>query len=255
MIGSSCTTSTLRALILLSIFVLVSSSASALPPASGSTCRSDWVNNEAAMQCFIKGEEETRNGVKHPRYVACTSAGEVFCCVDDDRGNQDCEVAQAAGSTSEADKIRAIIEAHRAMLTTMKRWQSKDEPSQSEVLGSTGGGARILVRNGLAEIQVKCAESDTTRQCVDVIRPIISQPGGGGSTIYATTSIKCGSTIYEVSTGNNAGNCSVAGPENGPRESAGCNDAPSGGNSASANCQTGCGATTGSGSCTIKSAQ
>jgi hypothetical protein len=120
-----------------------------------------------------------------------------------------------------------------------------------------GSGAWILLRNGMAEIQVKCADSDSTRQCLDVVRPIVSSPVGGSPTgvVYATTSIKCGNTIYEVSTGNNAGNCSVAGPENGPRESAGCNDAPSGGNSASANCQTGCGATTGSGSCTIKSAQ
>jgi hypothetical protein len=118
-----------------------------------------------------------------------------------------------------------------------------------------GSGAWILLRNGMGEIQVKCADSDSTRQCLDVVRPIISPVGGSPTVVYATTSIKCGSTIYEVSTGNNAGNCSVAGPENGPRESAGCNDAPSGGNSASANCQTGCGATTGSGSCTIKSAQ
>jgi hypothetical protein len=118
-----------------------------------------------------------------------------------------------------------------------------------------GSGAWILLRNSMGEIQVKCADSDSTRQCLDVVRPIISPVGGAPTVVYATTSIKCGNTIYEVSTGNNAGNCSVAGPENGPRESAGCNDAPSGGNSASANCQTGCGATTGSGSCTIKSAQ
>lgn len=118
-----------------------------------------------------------------------------------------------------------------------------------------GSGAWILVRRGMDEIKVKCADYDSTRQCLDVVRPIISPGGGSTSVVYATTSIKCGSTIYEVSTGNNAGNCSVAGPENGPRESAGCNDSPTGGNSASANCQTGCGATTGSGSCTIKSAQ
>jgi hypothetical protein len=135
----------------------------------------------------------------------------------------------------------------------LKREKCSDRPA----CPTKGSGAWILLRNGMAEIQVKCADSDSTRQCMDVVRPIISSPVGGSSTgvIYATTSIKCGSTIYEVSTGNTAGNCSVAGPENGPRESAGCNDAPSGGNSASANCQTGCGATTGSGSCTIKSAQ
>jgi hypothetical protein len=69
--------------------------------------------------------------------------------------------------------------------------------------------------------QVKCADTDSTRQCLEVVRPIVSSPVGGSPTgvIYATTSIKSGSTIYEVSTGNNAGNCSVAGPENGsPRK-------------------------------------
>lgn len=132
----------------------------------------------------------------------------------------------------------------------------KEKCGERPTCPKKGSGAWILLRNGLAEIQVKCADTDSTRQCLEVVRPIVSSPVGGSPTgvIYATTSIKCGSTIYEVSTGNNAGNCSVAGPENGPRESAGCNDAPSG-NSASANCQTGCGATTGSGSCTIKSAQ
>ena len=117
-----------------------------------------------------------------------------------------------------------------------------------------GRGASVFIRRGMDEIRIKCADSDSTRACIDVIRPIISPGGGSPTVVYATTSIKCGNTIYEVSTGNNAGNCSVAGPENGPRNSAGCNDAPSGGNGASANCQTGCGATTGSGSCTIKSA-
>ena len=66
-------------MVLLSMLVLGSSSANALPPASGSKCSSDWVNNEGAMQCFIQGEEESRSGVKHPHYVACTAAGEVFC--------------------------------------------------------------------------------------------------------------------------------------------------------------------------------
>lgn len=133
----------------------------------------------------------------------------------------------------------------------------REKCSKRPACPQQGRGAWILLRNGLAEVQLKCADSDSTRQCLDVVRPIVSSSVGGSSTgvIYATTSIKCGNTIYEVSTGNSAGNCSVAGPEGGPRESAGCNDAPSGGNSASANCQTGCGATTGSGSCTIKSTQ
>jgi hypothetical protein len=47
------------------------------------------VNNESAMQCFIRGEEEARKGVKHPHYVAC-AGGDIFCCKDNDRGAQYC---------------------------------------------------------------------------------------------------------------------------------------------------------------------
>jgi hypothetical protein len=76
--------------------VLASSPASALPPASGSNCSSDWVNNPGAMSCFIQGEEDRRNGVAHPHYVACTKSGEVFCCQDDARG-QNCEAVKTSG--------------------------------------------------------------------------------------------------------------------------------------------------------------
>jgi hypothetical protein len=125
MTRSSYATATLSVVVLLSIAVLGSWSAGALPIASGSKCSSDWVNNGAAMQCFIKGEEETRSGEKHPHYVACTGAGEVFCCVDDDNGNQNCDVAEAAGTTTDDDKILAILAAHRAMLTSLGRLESK----------------------------------------------------------------------------------------------------------------------------------
>jgi hypothetical protein len=115
------------------------------------------------------------------------------------------------------------------------------------------GGAKLSIDrgSGKAKIEIQCSASNI-RQCVEAALPVLDE-GQGGTVVYATSSIKCGNTIYEVSTGNNSGNCSVAGPEGGPRESVGCNDAPTGGNTASANCTTGCGATTGSGSCTIKS--
>jgi hypothetical protein len=53
-------------LVLLFMLVLGSPFASALPIASGSKCKSDWVNNAGAMACFIQGEEELRKGVSHP---------------------------------------------------------------------------------------------------------------------------------------------------------------------------------------------
>lgn len=67
---------------------------------------------------------------------------------------------------------------------------------------------------------------------------------------YATTSIKCGNTTYEVSTGTKDGSCSASGPTpDSPNNYATCSDS---GGKASANCSNGCGPTTGAGSCTIK---
>ncbi|MBM3578231.1 MAG: hypothetical protein FJX40_11350 [Alphaproteobacteria bacterium] len=83
--------------------------------ASGSNCNSNWVNNAGAMACFIQGEEETRAGAKHPHYVAC-AGGDIFCCKDDDNGNQDC-VAQAKSKLpSRAVLLNAVRAAQRARL-------------------------------------------------------------------------------------------------------------------------------------------
>ena len=89
-------------------------------PASGSNCSSSWVNNEAAMQCFIRGEEEARNGVRHPHYVACL-AGTIFCCKDNDRGGQNCVAQERTSAPSSAVLIRAILAAQRRHLKTAER--------------------------------------------------------------------------------------------------------------------------------------
>ena len=113
-------------------------------------------------------------------------------------------------------------------------------------------GAKVLFDRGQGRVEVQCAKADTTRGCIDAILPILGTLSSGSTpgVIFATTSIKCGDTIYEVSTGTKDGNCSVATPEGGTATSTGCVD---GGNKASASCHAGCGASSGSGSCTIKS--
>jgi hypothetical protein len=99
--------------------------AQALPrPATGSNCSSDWVNNAGAMACFIQGEDEARNGSKHPHYVACLN-GDIFCCVDTDRG-QNCE-AQARSAATQADQLKAILSAHKTMLMSLGRWTAKPQ--------------------------------------------------------------------------------------------------------------------------------
>ena len=105
------------------IFFLGASAASALPPADGSKCNSNWVNNAAAMDCFIQGEDDQHAGVKHPHYVACTAAGEVFCCVDDDKGNQNCEVAAAVNGhqVNTSVWVRAVLAAQAAHLKTLNK--------------------------------------------------------------------------------------------------------------------------------------
>ena len=109
---------------------------------------------------------------------------------------------------------------------------------------------------GRGRIDLECAPGESTRACLEALLPlleVISPDGGGGTGVaYSTTSIKCGNTVYEVSTGAADGFCATSGPANEPVNSATCND-NKGGNRAGATCQTGCEPTTGSGSCTIKS--
>jgi hypothetical protein len=127
-------------------------------------------------------------------------------------------------------------------------------PEQKSAIVNTvqsRSGASLSLSSGRGQINIKCADSDTTRDCVQAVLPVLPSGQGSDGVIYATTSIKCGDTNYQVSTGTSGGNCSTAGPQGGPRNSAGCND---GNNKASATCSEGCGATSGSGSCTISSA-
>ena len=111
------------------------SPASALPIASGSKCSSDWVNNAGAMSCFTKGEEEARSGVRRPHYVACVG-GDVFCCVDNDHGAQDCTAQARGGRASQADWIRAILGANKTMLMRMGRFSGRPGAPRSEIPGA-----------------------------------------------------------------------------------------------------------------------
>jgi hypothetical protein len=120
-------------LVLLAMLVLGSPSASALPIASGSKCKSDWVNNAGAMACFIQGEEDVRNGVTHPHYVACSNAGEIFCCVDKN-GGQDCEAVRAGGRPpNETVKLGAILDAQQTILTLLGRISTKVDNLESRL--------------------------------------------------------------------------------------------------------------------------
>jgi hypothetical protein len=119
-------------LILLSMLLLGSPSAGALPVASGSNCNSNWVNNAGAMDCFIQGEEDLRNGVAHPHYVACSKAGEVFCCVDNDQG-QNCEAVRAGRQPIDAVKLGAILDAQQSILTILGRMSTKVDNLESQV--------------------------------------------------------------------------------------------------------------------------
>ena len=76
------------------------------------------------MDCFIQSEEDLRNGVSHPHYVACTSAGEIFCCVNNDHGDQDCQVAVKTSGPKrplEAVQLGAILDAQQTILTLLGR--------------------------------------------------------------------------------------------------------------------------------------
>lgn len=110
----------------------VTAPAHALPPATGSKCDSSWVNNPGAMECFIKGEDESHAGVKHPHYVACVG-GNTFCCVDNDAGHQDCVVQDRAGHVGQADLAKAVLAAHRTMTMRIGRFTERPGPLRSEI--------------------------------------------------------------------------------------------------------------------------
>ena len=102
---------------LLTTLVLGVPAASALPIiASGSKCSSTWVNNADAMACFIQGQEDIRNGIRNPHYVACTADEEIYCCRDTASG-QTCEglgITTPPRERGDLDlRVEAILQAQR----------------------------------------------------------------------------------------------------------------------------------------------
>jgi len=116
------------------MLVLISPPASALPPADGSKCKPDWVNNPGAMACFVQSEEDIRNGVSHPHYVACTNDGDVMCCVNNDNGAQNCEAVKASGPRRPLETVQlgAILDAQQTILTLLGRICAKVDCSPSK---------------------------------------------------------------------------------------------------------------------------
>jgi hypothetical protein len=121
-------------------------------------------------------------------------------------------------------------------------------------LGALAAGTMVCI------IGIACAPSSTPapqiRDGFVTIGPGTTRPGTGGPTVvFATTTLECGGKRYEVSTGTNTGWCTVT-VVNGKPSGVNCGDAtsPTSGsqNEASANCDKGCGASGGAGSCTIK---
>ena len=126
-----------------------------------------------------------------------------------------------------------------AMSQTLTPGTDQASPIESTI-GSAG--ATLSLDDGQGKIIAKCAAAD--RDC------IFQMPGLSLGKPYATTSIKCGNTIYQVST--NGGSCEMtyAPGGKGPPTGASCSTADNQ-NSSEANCDGGCGPSSGSGSCTI----
>jgi len=80
-----------------------------------------------------------------------------------------------------------------------------------------------------------------------IIIPVFLWITQGGPAFAAKTTLNCGNTTYEVSTGTNDGECNKV-----EGSAAGCSG---GGNAAMASCGSGCSQTkSGTGTCTVKSA-
>jgi len=121
---------------------------------------------------------------------------------------------------------------------------------QREPCPNKGSGASFSIDRGASRIDVKCADLDSTRQCIDAIGPIISPGGGSTTVVYATSSIKCGDTTYTVSTGTNTGSCNTGASEGQLPTTVNCQDG--GKQVSSASCSGGCGSSLNGGKCEIK---
>ena len=109
-----------RLMLTLAAVAVLSAPASGLgKPATGSNCNSNWVNNSGAMDCFIKGEEESHAGAAHPHYVACL-AGQIYCCQDDSKG-QNCDAVMSVHPVSGADWMRAVLASQKAQAMRMSK--------------------------------------------------------------------------------------------------------------------------------------
>jgi hypothetical protein len=86
--------------------------------------------------------------------------------------------AQQPNTQSETEKLcRELCEKDcmgNDTPTERAKCLEKEKCSERPACPAKGSGAWILLRNGVREIQVKCADSDSTRQCLNVIRPSIS---------------------------------------------------------------------------------
>jgi hypothetical protein len=111
-------------------------------------------------------------------------------------------------------------------------------------------GARFSIDRGRGQgrIDIRCADGDTTRACLEAVLPIIEGGQDQTGVVYATTGLKCGDgTIYEVSTGTNKGTCGPAAGSGGKKVTC----VQGGKEVASASCDSGCGTQDGAGSCKI----
>jgi len=123
---------------LLSGLTLASLPASAMPVADGSKCNPNWVNNGGAMQCMIQGEDEANAGVSHPHYVACSAAGEIFCCVDDNKGAQNCVAEDSRGRATLAQQLGAILNGQNAIMAVQRRMSEKVDRMESKMQELSG---------------------------------------------------------------------------------------------------------------------
>jgi hypothetical protein len=117
--------------------------------------------------------------------------------------------------------------------------QSPTAGSDPSAAARTQGAQFSLDRAGLGKIEVRCAVGDTTPACLQAVLQIVGVAGGGP--VFATISFTCGDKTFNLSTGNNKGKCT------GALLNASCTDGK--GNSAEADCTTGCTSSSGSGSC------
>jgi hypothetical protein len=125
-----------------------------------------------------------------------------------------------------------LIVGAMVLMNCVRAWGQEAPVHAPFTLVKEESGAMWLMNSVTGSLRFcKSEPSKVSVKCSDWIGPGPGQPGG--SVVYATISVNCGSKTYELSTGNNSGACTT---DTGPDGNTGGKCGDNAGNTSSVTC-------------------